>query len=429
MFPQELVDRFVDEVAVGQRRRYSLPPDTRGDLRSCSLAARSFRSRSQGHLLKRASLVITRGQTESEGVRKLREVMETSETLRRCIVCLNIQFDAIDPLNVDDESAEWQFQDENLPHVIASLTEIRRLHIRRTYTRVVGWDHLSEAIKTALRNTRFTAPHLSSLLLYGISISPHDLAETWKSIKELTLQGLEMNLGEEMSENALSRSILEYRLEKLVLHGREFPLHLALQNRQVLGSLRQLMDNLWGHGPDSIRQTWNVIHITSESLVTLNIGECFITSIRPRFMTMDKFPSLRHLVIRDEIIGTKTFLDEVYPFFKLVNPTSTSKLESLELDLRWILPIGSNYSHEEELLRPSNGWSQLDALLTSSQYPHLRDVTMNICLSACWDLRTEEPERFTRLWNIYYHLESALVPLLHSSDSIDLDFDPAIGRH
>jgi len=146
-------------------------------------------------------------------------------------------------------------------------------------------------------------------------------------------------------------------------------------------------------------------------------------------MTMDHFPSLRRLKISDDIIGEKAFLDSVYPFFKLVNPTSTSKLQNLALDLVWIMPIGSNSSYEDEVLLPLNGWHQLDALLTSSQYPSLRKVYIAICFSASWHLRLDEPERHSRLWHIYRHVKSFLFPLLSSSDSIELKFHPRTGYH
>jgi hypothetical protein len=51
-------------------------------------------------------------------------------------------------------------------------------------------------------------------------------------------------------------------------------------------------------------------------------------------MTMDHFPSLRHLTISGYIIGEKAFLDTIYPFFKLVNLTCTSKLENLVLNFK-----------------------------------------------------------------------------------------------
>jgi hypothetical protein len=146
-------------------------------------------------------------------------------------------------------------------------------------------------------------------------------------------------------------------------------------------------------------------------------------------MTMDHFPSLRRLRISDYIIGEKACLDTVYPFFKLVNPTSTSNLVNLSLDLTWIMPIGSNSSYEDEVLLPQNGWHQLDALLTSSQYPSLRYVYIAICLSASWHLRSEEPQRHMRLWSIYRHMKSSLFPLLSCSDSIELDFHPRTGYH
>ena len=70
---------------------------------------------------------------------------------------------------------------------------------------------------------------------------------------------------------------------------------------------------------------------------------------------MDHFPSLRHLTISDDIIGENAFLDTVYPFSKLVNPTSTSKLDNLSLDFNRILPIGSNFSYEDEVLYAMGG--------------------------------------------------------------------------
>jgi len=144
---------------------------------------------------------------------------------------------------------------------------------------------------------------------------------------------------------------------------------------------------------------------------------------------MDYFPSLQSLTMSDDIIGAKTFLDKLVPFFKLENPMSTSKLENLALTLKWIVPIGSNSSYEDEVILPSNGWHQLDALLTSPHYPSLRKVTIGICFSASWDWRSREPERYTRLWNIYRHLQSSCFPLLSSSDSIEFVFSPATGYH
>jgi hypothetical protein len=144
-------------------------------------------------------------------------------------------------------------------------------------------------------------------------------------------------------------------------------------------------------------------------------------------MTMDHFPSLRHLTIFDDVIGEKAFLDIFYPFFKFVNPTFTSKLVDLKLDLTWIIPIGSNSSYEDEALLPRNGWRQLDALLTSSQYPSLRYVYILIWFSASWDLRLD-PGRYTRFRDIHNRLPS-LFPLLSCSDSIGFDFELDTAEH
>ena len=134
-------------------------------------------------------------------------------------------------------------------------------------------------------------------------------------------------------------------------------------------------------------------------------------------MTMDHFPSLRRLIISDDIIGEKAFLHIVYPFFKLVN---------LALDLSWIIPIGSNSSYEDEVFLPRNGWRQLDALLTSSQYPSLRRVYIQICFLVSWDLRLD-PVRYARFRDIY-HLPS-LFPLLAYSHYINFDFELGTAEH
>ena len=268
MFPQELIDRFIDEVAIGYRSSLHIPTDTEYDLRSCSLAARCFRSRSQRHLLAYAPLLIARGETQSKKVQILREILETNEALRQCIVHLSINLRATEP--IDDGDAEWEFHDENLPFVINMLTEMRQLNIHCESLYAIEWDRLSEGIKTALRNTRFTSPHLSILGLFKMSISPYDLIG--KSIKDITLRCVKMNMGEDTSKNA---SIPEYRLERLRISGREFPLHLVLQNSLTLGGLREFRVDGFRVCPDKIRQIWNVIHIASQSLRDLGLPACF----------------------------------------------------------------------------------------------------------------------------------------------------------
>ena len=271
MFPQELIDRFIDEVAIGYRSSLHIPTDTEYDLRSCSLAARCFRSRSQRHLLAYAPLLIARGETQSKKVQILREILETNEALRQCIVHLSINLRATEP--IDDGDAEWEFHDENLPFVINMLAEMRQLIIWCASTYTIGWDRLSGSIKTAFWNTRFTSPHLSNLGLSRISISPHDLVYTWKSIKDTALSSVEMNsMGNNTSKNA---SIDEYRLEKVRVFGREISLPLALQNSQILGGLRECTVDVFRGCPYNIRQTWNVIHIASKSLEDLVLMGCF----------------------------------------------------------------------------------------------------------------------------------------------------------
>lgn len=450
MFPQELINRFIDEVSTVGKPSYYLPPTTRKDLQSCSLAAKCFRLQSQRHLLAHAEFFIIRGETQSKRVLNLREILERNEELRQCVIYLTIRLRAADPLNANDGvgDAGWKFHDENLPTVINMLAEIRHLNIRWEHLNVVEWDRLSEGIRTALRNT--PSPHLSVLGLHRVSISPYYLVDTWKPIKEITLRCVEMiqmNMGEEGKASENAPSIPECRLERVNIFGLEFPLHHAL-NDQILGGLRHFRVELYRFCPYSIRQIWNVIHITSKSLESLDLAQCFseylyltksdtcltdpshlVTSIRPPFITMDCFPSLQSLAISDDIIGTKAFLDTVVPFFKLENPMSTSKLENLTVNLEWIMPIGSNSSYEDDVLLPSNGWHRLDALLTSSHYPSLRKVTIGICLSASWDWRLGEPERHARLWGIYRNLQSSCFPLLSCSDSIEFVFRPSTGYH
>ncbi|KIM36698.1 hypothetical protein M413DRAFT_287351 [Hebeloma cylindrosporum] len=288
----------------------------------------------------------------------------------------------------------------------------------------IEWDRLSEGIKTALRNTHFTSPHLSSLVLDAISISSYDLVGTWKSIKEISLVFVEMNTVKETSKNV---SILEQQLERLLVSGRKFPLPLALQNRQMLGGLQKFFLHFQGACHSSVQQTWNVIHIASSSLVALFLGSCFVTSLQPHFLTMENFPSLRHLRIFDSVMSTETFLETVYPFFKLANPMSTSKLEGLHLALTWEMPIGSSSSYGDEVLLPNNGWRQLDSLLTSSHYPHLRHVTISICLSDLWDLSSKDPARVSRIWDIFDRVQSSLFPLLSCLDFIEFFCVPRAG--
>jgi hypothetical protein len=178
---------------------------------------------------------------------------------------------ATDPLNIVDGDLGWKFLDESLPSVINMLAEIRQLRISSNVN-AIEWDRLSERIKTALWNTRFTSPHLSFLSLNEISISPHDLVDTWKSIKEIVLQSVKLNTSEGTSRNV---SILEHRLERVEISGREFSLPLALQNSQILGGLRRFEVLLFRVCPYAIRQTWDVIHIASKSLETLVLMECF----------------------------------------------------------------------------------------------------------------------------------------------------------
>jgi hypothetical protein len=130
---------------------------------------------------------------QSQRVRKLREILETSEAPRQCIIYLSIDPRAADPLIIDDGDVEWKFHDENLSPVINMLAEIRHLNIRCANDNAIEWDRLSEGIKTALWNTRFTSPHLSFLSLTGISMSPHDLVDRWKSINKIALRSVETN--------------------------------------------------------------------------------------------------------------------------------------------------------------------------------------------------------------------------------------------
>lgn len=273
MFPPELIDRFVDEVAIGiEKSSHYIPENIGNNLRSCSLAASCFRLQSQRHLLAHAPLSIAHGETQSEKVQRLREILETNGALRQCIIHLSIDFRATEPLDIDDGDVDWEFHDENLPSVINMLTEMRQLKISCTNLYAMEWDRLSEGIKTALRNTRFTSPHLSILSLYGISISPYEFIDTWKSIKNITLRNVEMDMDEDTSQDA---SMLEYRLERVTISGHEFPLHLVLQNSQILGGLRQFRIDGFRVCPDNIRQIWNVIHIASESLKDLGLPACF----------------------------------------------------------------------------------------------------------------------------------------------------------
>ena len=215
-----------------------------------------------------AVLFIVRGETRSEKVQALQEILETSEALRKCITYFSIHLSGT-ATDLDDGDVGWKLQDENLPSIINMWTEIRELDIRCGNPNAFEWGRLSDRVKTALWNTRFTSPHLSVLSLHGISISPYDLAFAWKSIKVITLGDVKMNTGEGTSKNA---SIFEYRLEKVKISGGKFPLH---QNSQILGGLRQFWADSFRICPYSIRQTWNVIHIASKSLEDLSLTTCF----------------------------------------------------------------------------------------------------------------------------------------------------------
>ncbi|KIM36689.1 hypothetical protein M413DRAFT_287083 [Hebeloma cylindrosporum] len=294
MFPQELIDRFIDEVAETSDPRDNL------DLKSCSLVARCFRSRSQSHLLEYVQLSIRRGQTASNKIRKLREMLETREALRKYIFCLDIKLNAL-ALDIDDEDVEWKFQDENLPYVLGMLPQIHQLHFgRHPLHPIPEWDRLSEDIKTALCNMRFTSPQLSFLRLSGISISVYSLVDSCKSIKEVFLSSVKMNILVPGGTSIKNEYALEYRLEflNIIGDGDKFPLPLALQNHQVLGGLRHFWVEI-SEDCHNIRQIWNVTHIASKSLETLDLAKCFFNSIRPTFITMDHFPSLKHLTISD----------------------------------------------------------------------------------------------------------------------------------
>ena len=77
------------------------------------------------------------------------------------------------------------------------------------------------------------------------------------------------------NDTSKDESILECRLEKVRMSGHDFWLPLALQNTRIFGCLRLFMVHFFRVCPYNIRQTWNVIHITSKSFEDLRLTASF----------------------------------------------------------------------------------------------------------------------------------------------------------
>ncbi|CAA7266682.1 unnamed protein product [Cyclocybe aegerita] len=418
MFPQEILDLFIDEL---QHTSTNGPQRTEA-LRAWTLTSRGCCARAQRHLF---SKIILDGSKREylTSVNNLRQILEEDKRITTYAKCLHI-------INIVDGTADGV---RALCFVLGTMPKLHEIAIvTRSLQDPPSWQGCQPEIKQALWNLRLVSPHLTTLTIEGL----HDLDcrffLSWKSISRITL--ISCTFG-----NHLAIIPLTLEPEDLVSQCQT----LTLTSKSIFLCHHLVTEHLkYSSLPVLPRLTTMSVEVESPMLVIV-AWTCLFDSIRgaplrrlaltntlrslqaqPAYwFTLEHLPKLRSLEISELLTGHRTcsgILKTISNFFS--SPCKPSGITSIAIDLTWPGSVdnvqGGADTLKMDIISPQLGWSELDNTLTSSTYPNLTSVRIH----SYFLKRAECTTTHIRLIDTQDQKRATLLPLTNSSNSIELQF-------
>ncbi|KAF9526745.1 hypothetical protein CPB83DRAFT_908203 [Crepidotus variabilis] len=354
--PLEIIDRFLEDLAeLFDVRKPGQKQAQKRNLRSCSEASRAFHVRTLRFLFKDIVFIVKPGEITSRSSKSLHELLDPSNDplLATYIRSFTIE--------ISTRSGEKMhpLQDHHLPDILTWCGNIKILSLEVLYGRC-GWNQISEEIKTAFLSLR-GKPHLDTLRFSGFGLEvPIDVILQWTGLKRLIIRAAPI------AHIIPSKRIkhlpkIEVDTLDLITNFSTNLTFLITSSSLPLATLKHLNATIYG-GNDWI-SIWKLFLETRETLETLAIINLFTTTHRsevaaaltPQF----SFTNLRSISI------SETHSDKMNSIIDLlVMMSSSPKLESVRMDLRWeILDEYRVVGLSSELEAMKKSWDKLDRTL------------------------------------------------------------------
>ena len=297
--PQEIVDTFVDELAVLSEAGASGSGDNahvvKGNLRSCMQVSRLFRTRARRHLFSDVTLVVRVNQASTKSSRDFRILLDGDPSLAKEVSSLKI--DLMDypsePVNskiLAQSSPNLTVKDRHLPSILGKLRSLRMLGLASLHP-----TDASLAFNPPIQAAIFKLheyPLIETVELSGNNLSlPIEFVSRWTTLKSVIIHGspfirpiIRDNLYRDTPRFPVPRYIKDRKFPQVKsLFLRFGSLSFSIADEE--GFLRHLSDlKAEIHRPFDWRWLWEVMQMRCTTLKTVFIRNLLCGSLPSKFI-------------------------------------------------------------------------------------------------------------------------------------------------
>ena len=308
--PQEIVDIFVDELAVlcGAGANGSGYIDVRQhhvvkeNLRRCMQVSRFFRTRARRHLFSDVTLVIELNQTSSKSSRDFRILLDGDPSLAKAVSSLRIDFiyyrrpfkfpsEPVDSKTLGRGSSHLlTAKDRHLPSILGKLRSLRMLGLASLHPSdtCLAFDPPIQAAIFKLHEY----PLIETVELSGNNLSlPIEFVSRWKTLKSAIIHGspfirsiIDENFYQDTPRFVVPRYIKDRKFAQVKSLFLKFG-SLSFSIADEEGFLHHLADlKAEIHRPFDWRWLWEVMQMRCTTLKTVFIRNLFCGSLHSKFV-------------------------------------------------------------------------------------------------------------------------------------------------
>ncbi|KAJ3502111.1 hypothetical protein NLJ89_g9036 [Agrocybe chaxingu] len=357
MFPQEILDLFIDEL------QHTSTNGTRTEaLRAWTLTSRGCCARAQRHLFSR--IILDGGKSNyPTSVSNLREILEEDKRITTYARCLHI-IDIVDGTTNGVKA---------LCFVLSTMPELREIAIVTRSLQHPSWWNCQPAIKQALWDLRLVSPHLTALTIGGLYALDCRFFLSWKNISRITLIDCLFRDHLATIPLTLEPEDLVSQCETLTLTSKSILLchHLVTSSLPVLPRLTTMSIEAESFLPFVVVWTRLFDSVRGGPLRRLALTNTLRSlQAQPSYLfTLEHLPELRTLEISELLTRHQTCLGILKTLSKFISPCKPSGITSIAIDLTWPGSVdnveGGPDTLKMDITSSQLGWSELDSTTPS----------------------------------------------------------------
>ncbi|KAF8148812.1 hypothetical protein B0H34DRAFT_863185 [Crassisporium funariophilum] len=390
--PQELVDKFIDNLAANKGDN-----ESRSALLACALVARSFHGRANHHMFSTLSIVQKHGLKgyieTNKRMEGLLQILEANPRIGPRVQSFTLEFNSLHmdlylPLHRPTRLLIFA-ENKYLLGILHKLSSPRKLRLVNQIG-ASAWPEFGDLLSSAI-HALCRLPSLTTVLLQNLRDVPPNLFSGSANLTHLRLNDVKWNIpkpGNPLS-CACSPHPFPFSLKSASLkNAASFVQPLLRTFEYKAGSVFSHLERLqvtiasW----DDFVATWEIVQRATQTLTTLDICDPYNLSSDLQddpLVDIGLLSALRKIKITATQI--RPDIDHRFPqsISRFLDPrTPTTCLETIEIYLSWV-NVGEHFN--PSILQAEYGWSALDVKLSGPEYPHLRKVVFQLNLGYRWN--------------------------------------------